>query len=494
MFDWTVAGNPLIIGLNLLVGLILLAAGRRLFWLAVAAAGFLFGLGLAGAWLEAQSGGLAFLLALGVGLLGALVALFLQRIAIGVAGFLIGSYLIPPLQSFGFAQNQPSNLPLLHPSTPPPLQPTPHGDLDYAELAELSLTPAEIIDFSANSNPYGADPAVLVAVREAVTVTALRRYPDRDCLALRQAIAEAEGLSPDWILATNGANELIQLLALAFVKPGRPQLVVAPTFGEYARAITLLGGRVAEYRASTPNYCFDPAAIAAAIYNTRPDTVWLCNPNNPTGQQLRREDLALIQSAAADNRSLLVIDESYRAFISSPDPRPPTPDLQPPTNPTVLLRSLTKEHGLAGLRLGYAAAAPELIRLLRAVQPAWSVNSLAQVAGVTALQPNVRARQQENLAQLQQHALLLWQKLSTIGYPVLPTSTPYALVQVGQATQFRRDLLALGLLVRDCTSFGLPEHVRIAGQLPEQNERLVAAMQKKRAADGAQTCRQASWY
>jgi hypothetical protein len=93
MFDLAMAGNPLFIGLTLLVGLILLAAGRQLFWLAVAAAGFLLALGLAGNWIEAQSGGLALLLALGVGLLGALVALFLQRIAIGVAGFLIGGYL-----------------------------------------------------------------------------------------------------------------------------------------------------------------------------------------------------------------------------------------------------------------------------------------------------------------------------------------------------------------------------------------------------------------
>ncbi|HMR68210.1 MAG TPA: aminotransferase class I/II-fold pyridoxal phosphate-dependent enzyme, partial [Anaerolineae bacterium] len=120
----------------------------------------------------------------------------------------------------------------------------------------------------------------------------------------------------------------------------------------------------------------------------------------------------------------------------------------------------------------------EIIRLLRAIQPAWSVNSLAQVAGVAALQPDVRARQRQNLAQLQQHALALWQKLSTIGYTVLPTQTTFALVQVGQATQFRRALLAHGLLVRDGTSFGLPDHVRIAGQLPEQNERLVAALQK----------------
>lgn len=354
------------------------------------------------------------------------------------------------------------------------LQPTPHGDLDYAELAKLGLAPAEIIDFSANSNPYGADPAVLTAIREAATATTLRRYPDRDCLALRQAIAEAEALAPDSILPTNGANELIQILALAFVRPGRRQLIVAPTFGEYARAIAVLGGQVSEYRAAGPAYRFDPAAIAAAIYNIRPETVWLCNPNNPTGQPLTPEEIALIQAAAIDNRALLFIDESYRAFLSTPNPRPPTPNPQPQS---VILHSLTKEHGLAGLRLGYAVAAPEIIRLLRAIQPAWSVNSLAQVAGVAALQPEVRARQRQNLAQLQQHALALWQKLSTIGYTVLPTQTPFALVQVGQATPFRRDLLAHGMLVRDGTSFGLPDHVRIAGQLPEQNERLVAALQ-----------------
>lgn len=93
MLDFTAVDNPLFLGLNLLVGLILLVAGRQLFWLAVAAAGFLFALDLAAAWLETQSGWLAILLALGVGLIGALVALFLQRVAIGIAGFLIVGYL-----------------------------------------------------------------------------------------------------------------------------------------------------------------------------------------------------------------------------------------------------------------------------------------------------------------------------------------------------------------------------------------------------------------
>jgi histidinol-phosphate/aromatic aminotransferase/cobyric acid decarboxylase-like protein len=143
----------------------------------------------------------------------------------------------------------------------------------------------------------------------------------------------------------------------------------------------------------------------------------------------------------------------------------------------IIIRSLTKDHGLAGLRLGYAIARPEYIEILRAVQPPWSVNSLAQVAGVAALQPDVSTWRRQSLAQLHHHAADLWNSLSQMGFRVLPTSTTYALVEVDHAAILRRSLLAHGLLVRDCTSFGLPAYIRIAARLPEENERLLAALQ-----------------
>lgn len=356
-------------------------------------------------------------------------------------------------------------------STLATLPPSIHGARDYGELARLGLSPDTVIDFSANSNPYGPHPAVLQAVAAAVSAATLARYPDRDCLALRQAIAAAEDVPIDHILPTNGASELIQLIALAFVPLGSRQLILAPTFGEYARAIHLMGGLIQEHRPPQADLRFKVEAIVAAIRAYWPDGVWLCTPNNPTGQQWTSAELAHLRAADPAGRVLWLIDESYRYFGPAGEQQPARLDQN-----VVIIRSLTKEHGLAGLRLGYALARPELIAALRAVQPPWSVNTLAQTAGVAALQPEVLAWRAHSLAHLQRHAAELWAGLAALGLKVWPTSTPYALLEVGHAAAFRQALLAQGLLVRDGASFGLPTHVRISAQLPAENERLLVGI------------------
>jgi histidinol-phosphate/aromatic aminotransferase/cobyric acid decarboxylase-like protein len=139
---------------------------------------------------------------------------------------------------------------------------------------------------------------------------------------------------------------------------------------------------------------------------------------------------------------------------------------------------MTKAYALAGLRLGYAVAPPPIIEVLRSVQPPWSVNSLAQVAGVAALQPSTQAWRDQTLAELRQHAHHLWHELKDLGLTVLPTDTTFTLVEVNNAADFRRRLLKRRLLVRDATSFGLPRHVRIAARRPEENRLLVEAIRQ----------------
>lgn len=349
-----------------------------------------------------------------------------------------------------------------------------HGARDYEELARLGLIPDQVIDFSANSNPYGPHPEVLRAVTAAVTANTLANYPDRDCLALRAAIAAIENKAVDSLLPGNGTVELIQLIALAFVRPGSRHLILAPTFGEYARAIKLLGGQVHEYRPAAANTTLrlEAEAVAAAIGRLQPASVWLCNPNNPTGQQWSAEELAHLRAADSSNRALWVVDESYRYFTARPTP---LAGWTAGEN-IIILRSLTKDHALAGLRLGYALAAPPLIAALRAAQPSWSVNTLAQVAGVAALQAPVLRWRQQSLASLRNHAADLWAAIAKLGLEVLPTTTTFALVGVANAATFRYHLLLQGLQVRDCASFGLPRHIRIAARRPEENEQLLQAI------------------
>jgi histidinol-phosphate/aromatic aminotransferase/cobyric acid decarboxylase-like protein len=175
---------------------------------------------------------------------------------------------------------------------------------------------------------------------------------------------------------------------------------------------------------------------------------------------------------AAAPEALWVVDESYRYFTATPTPLIGWTGAKN----LILLRSLTKDQALAGLRLGYVIAAPAVITALRAVQPTWSVNTLAQVAGVAALQPEVLAWRDDTLACLRRHATELWDNLVELGYPILPTATTYALVQVTGAAHWRERLLFQGVQVRDCASFGLPQYARIAARRPEENERLLSAV------------------
>jgi histidinol-phosphate aminotransferase len=356
------------------------------------------------------------------------------------------------------------------------LAPAVHGARDYAELKHLNLSPDEVIDFSANSNPYGPHPAVLQAVSEAVSAAALARYPDRDCLALRAAIAAADHVPVENILPGNGATELIHLIALAFASSNRRSLVLCPTFGEYARAAQLLGGSIYNHHPQTyANLRLYPDDVVAIIRRVQPDIIWLCNPNNPTGQVWTPDELAHLYTADPDRRILWVIDESYRHFVD-PDSGTDFIALSEWPSNLIRLRSLTKDYSLAGLRLGYAIATPEIIRALSLAQPSWSVNSLAQAAGVAALQPEVITWRQQTLTQLRHHAAALWADLVNLGLTVLPTATTFALVTVGNAAAFRRYMLEHGLLVRDCTSFGMPGHVRIASLRPEENRRLTETL------------------
>ncbi len=356
------------------------------------------------------------------------------------------------------------------------LPPSIHGACDHQELMTLGLSPDEMIDFSTNANPYGPAPQVVQALQAATVPSTLAPYPDRGCLALREAISRAENIPPDHLLPGNGTAELIQLIALAFIQPQTRHLILGPTFGEYERAIYMLEGNVQTYRPHTRDLRFAFKTTKAIIQEQQPDSVWLCNPNNPTGQLWPAAQLAALQAAAP--RALWVIDEAYRHF-----PRQVVSAWRGQSN-LIILRSMTKDQALAGLRLGYAVANPEIIQDLSCVQAPWSVNALAQVAGVAALQAETQAWLKHNLDDLRQHARALWSSLKKLGLYVLPTDTTFALVEVPQtvprARAFRRRLLNKGLIVRDATSFGLPSHVRIASRRPEENARLFEAISEIR--------------
>ncbi len=210
--------------------------------------------------------------------------------------------------------------------------------------------------------------------------------------------------------------------------------------------------------------------IAGCLKSLRPQAVFLCNPNNPTGIGQPAE--VIVGWARQCPRTLFVVDEAYLPFAPGLGSA-----LTLGGENVLVLRSMTKDLGLAGLRLGYAVGDPNVIALLRRVQPPWSVNALAQAGGVAALgDPTHQRRSLDLLAQARQELML---GLARLGLATVDSVTHFFLVSVGDGAAFRQTLLRRGVLVRDCASFGLPAHVRIATRRPEENERLLAVVREE---------------
>ncbi len=344
------------------------------------------------------------------------------------------------------------------------IPPVPHGAIMPAELERLGLDTEQVLDFSANINPYGPPPGV----REALLTPSIARYPDPEALALRRALAHHLNQPESHILVGNGVSELIWLTALAFLEPGDRVLIVGPTYGEYARAAHLMAAEVIEWRASPQeDFAIDPDALLAFIKAHAPKLIFLCRPNNPTGQLMPLA--ALAQGAEQFPGSLFVVDEAYLPFA------PMARSALALDTPNILvLRSMTKAYALAGLRLGYAVGPESLVTALKRTQPPWSVNVMAQAAGLVVLG---QSQWLENtLARLQEDARNLMQTLRNMGRRPHPSVTHYALLPVGDASRMRAALLRQGIVVRDASSFGLPQHIRIAARTPAENARLVHAL------------------
>jgi histidinol-phosphate aminotransferase len=307
----------------------------------------------------------------------------------------------------------------------------------------------DVLDFSVNTNPLGPAPSVLQAVRE----TDWSRYPGDDEEPLRRCLAERADVAPEQVVLGNGSAELIWLIALAALRTGDRVGIVRPTFGEYARAVRVVG--------ATPIEIDDPRQAASVR------ALFVCNPNNPTGRYRGPDEIEHLLEEQPDR--LLVLDEAYAPFV---DERWRSEALLRRGN-LIILRSMTKDQALPGLRLGYLVGAPEVATAVERVRPPWSVNAGALRAGLAALEPDAECHVQRARTLVAESRRLLTQGLANLGYEVEPSLANFVLVHMADGARVRRALLPHGLVVRDCASFGLPDGVRIACRLPAECQRLI---------------------
>ncbi|MCK4580433.1 MAG: histidinol-phosphate aminotransferase family protein [Dehalococcoidia bacterium] len=364
-----------------------------------------------------------------------------------------------------------------------------HGGIDYAELAAIGISSDEIVDFSANLNPFGPPPEVMQALSDAShgSDEAICRYPDSQAFHLRRSLAKALGIRVENMVVGNGSTELIRLTALAYFGKGDRVLIVEPTFGEYETACQITGATVIRQRLSKDNdFQPDVEGTVELIKQHRPKGVFVCNPNNPTGRYLSRVAFERILDAGDD--LLVVLDEAYVGFVddawSSPSLALQSSSASKKRGNLLILRSMTKDYAMAGLRLGYGIAREEIADTLRRVCPPWNVNVLAQRTGIAAIANDTylsRCR-----SELKQANSYLVAELSGLGLAPLRSEANFFLVDVGDARKFRRGLLERRILVRDCSSFGLPQYVRIAPRTLTECQMLVASIRelRKRCVNG----------
>jgi histidinol-phosphate aminotransferase len=340
-----------------------------------------------------------------------------------------------------------------------------HGSPDYRELADLGIDPAGVLDFSANINPYGPPPGVKSALRRVPVAD----YPDSAALALRAVLAAHLNTHPERITVGSGATELIRLAVQAFIGPGDRVLIPAPSYGEYATSCRLAGAEIISLPASEKNdFRLDVDALVKSIRDAPPRAIFIGSPNNPTGEYLPADVLRAIADAA--KKSLLVIDEAYASLADSSRESADYLDREN----VIVIRSLTKDYALAGLRLGYALSQPQTAALLARLRPPWSVSAPAQAAGLAALAvPDYAATCRPRLARARNY---LMRQFEELGYRVIPSAANFFLVNVCDGAGFRRALLKNGLLVRDAASFGLPAYVRVAPRKMPECRRLIQAV------------------
>ena len=363
------------------------------------------------------------------------------------------------------------------------IQPVVHGAVGAQELEVRGMSREGVIDFSASTNPLGPPPSALAALR-GLTAEHVARYPDPTAASLRRAIAVRHGLDPEQVIVGNGSVEVIWLLALAYARPSPENvLIVGPTFGEYERASRLMGSDVVWHTArAEESFAVHATVVAAQIEHERPRLVWLCNPNNPTGVYVFRAQLEEVLATCEKTGTLLVVDEAYLPFVRKAES---LVDLLA-SGHLFLLRSMTKDHALAGIRLGYGLGTREIVGALRKVQAPWSVSAVAQTAGEAALADEghlERARREVRAARR-----VLARGLRMRGCFVGEPRANFVLAEVpptwGSAAELRAALFAHGCVVRDCASFGLPRHVRVGVRTRAECERLLAALERVLKAGG----------
>jgi len=338
-----------------------------------------------------------------------------------------------------------------------------------SELArEMGLDEAGIVKLASNENPRGIGPRTRAAIEAALADIA--RYPDGNGFELKQKLSARYGVDLSSIVLGNGSNDVLELVASAFLGPGRAAVFSQHCFAVYPLATQSRGARSIAVPAK--QYAHDLDAMAKAI-DDETYVAWIANPNNPTGTFARGDELEAFLRRVPE-RVLVVLDEAYNEYLK-PELRYDSVKLVKRHPNLVVTRTFSKAYGLAGLRVGYAIAHPSVADVMNRVRQPFNVNSVALSAAAAALDDMefVARSYAENLQGLR----ALEEGVKRLGLDYIPSHGNFITVRVGKAPEIYKKLLRRGVIVRPVGGgYGLPEHLRVTIGTAQENEKFLAAL------------------
>ncbi len=339
------------------------------------------------------------------------------------------------------------------------------------EEVERELGLKRVIKLASNENPLGTSKKVLKEIKRFAKQVHL--YPDGGAYRLKKKLAATLGVAEKEIVVGNGSNEIIEFLVKGFVREGDSVISSATSFLVYPLVTKICGGRFVEV--PMKNWRYDLKAMASLVSETT-RLIFIANPNNPTGTYVAREELNDFLEKIPP-RVIVCLDEAYRDFVDADD----FPDglfyvkLGRPN--VIALRTFSKSHGLAGLRIGYGVGCVELIEYLEKVRQPFNVNSVAQCAAMAALDDDAYLEKARRI--VSEGRNFFYDKFKKLGLEYLPSQANFVLVDVGyDAGQVFQALLKKGIIVRSMKPYGLRQHIRVTVGLRTENQAFIRALKK----------------
>jgi histidinol-phosphate aminotransferase len=332
---------------------------------------------------------------------------------------------------------------------------------------EHGLVPSEVIKLASNENPLGPSPKALRAMEH--VLKNLHLYPDGSSFHLKRAIADKLGVSTANLIVGNGSNEILEFVGHAFLSQGDEVVVSQYCFAVYPIVTALFGARLVSVPAV--NLAADiPAMLQAITPRTR--VVFLANPNNPTGTLTSKADVRRLLEEVPPH-VLIALDEAYIEFLDDPFDSLSLVRKGQQSN-LLLMRTFSKIYGLAGLRLGYGVANPDLIAAMEKVRQPFNLNAIAQAAALAALDDGEHFEQTR--ANNRQGVEFFENRFAAWGVPFVKSYANFVLAKVGNGKAVFEELQRRGIITRPMASYDLPEWLRISVGTPVENARCLAAL------------------